>query len=273
MTGRAGPLRPRRADVADTYDRGAAAYQALWSAVILPPAAALVRFLELHGRCVVADVGAGTGALLGAIRSAAPAARVVALDVSAGMLQIARTRRGASAVLADALALPLAGGTADAVILAYVLFHLADPARAVAEAARVLRPGGRAGTITWAWERGPRAGTVWEQILADAGVPPAPLRRVDAGLDRPGPVEALLRSAGLRPARIWTKRLHHQWDRSSFWQLASGSGPNRVRLSRLTPAARADMLARLENALGQLPPQDFQWEGEVICAVAAKLAV
>jgi ubiquinone/menaquinone biosynthesis C-methylase UbiE len=92
---------------------------------------------------VIADIGAGTGALLGPIGSAAPAARVVALDASTRMLRIARTRRGASAVLADALALPLADGTADAVILAYVLFHLADPARAAAEAARVLRPGGR----------------------------------------------------------------------------------------------------------------------------------
>jgi SAM-dependent methyltransferase len=270
VTGRAGPLRPRRADVADIYDRGAAAYQALWSAVILPPAAALVRFLGPHGRCVVADVGAGTGALIGTIRSAAPAARVVALDASAGMLQITRSRRAAAPVLADALDLPLADGTADAVILAYVLFHLADPARALAEAARVLRPGGQAGTITWAWERGPRASTVWDQILTEASVPPAPLRRADAGLDRPGAVEALLRSAGLRPARIWNQRLHHQWDRSSFWELASGSGPNRLRLSRLTPAARAGVLARAKNALGQLGPQDFLWEGEVICAVATK---
>jgi trans-aconitate methyltransferase len=95
VTGRAGPVRPRRADVADLYDRGAAAYQALWSPVILPPAAALVRDLGLANRCVVADVGAGTGALLAAIRAAAPAARVVALDASAGMLHIARTRRAA----------------------------------------------------------------------------------------------------------------------------------------------------------------------------------
>jgi SAM-dependent methyltransferase len=260
--------RPRRSDVAGSYDRGAAAYEALWSPVILPPAAVLVRSLGLHGRCVVADVGAGTGALLGAIYSAAPDAQVVALDASAGMLRVARTRGGAPAVLADALALPLADGTADAVILAYVLFHVADPARAVAEAARVLRPGGRVGTITWAWERGPPADTVWDHVLTGAGVPPAPLRRVDAGLNRPGAVDALLRSAGLRPERIWPERLHRQWDRSSYWELASGSGPTRVRLSRLDPAARAGVLARLNSALGQLPADDFAWEGEVICAVA-----
>ncbi len=66
----ADPARPRRADVAASYDRGAAAYEALWSPVILPPAAALAASLGLTGRCVVADVGAGTGALLGARRLA-----------------------------------------------------------------------------------------------------------------------------------------------------------------------------------------------------------
>jgi SAM-dependent methyltransferase len=217
---------------------------------------------------VVADVGAGTGALLCSIHSAAPDARILALDASAGMLRIARARRGASAILADALALPLADGTVDAVILAYVLFHVADPARAVAEAARVLRPGGRVGTITWAWERGPRADDVWDQILAGAGVPPAPLRRVDSGLDLPGAVDALLRSAGLWPERIWPVQLQHQWDRSSFWELASGSGSSQVRLGRLDPAARAGVLACLNSTLGQLTTQDFAWEGEVICAVA-----
>ena len=172
MTERTEPPRPRRADVADGYDRGAQAYEALWSPVILPPAAALVRFLGLTGRCVVADVGAGTGALLGAIRSAAPTARVVSFDASAGMLRIARTQRGAQAVVADALALPLAEAAADAVILAYVLFHLADPSLAVAEAARVLRPGGRVGAITWAWERVSRAEVVWDQALVMVPIRP-----------------------------------------------------------------------------------------------------
>jgi hypothetical protein len=40
------------------------------------------------------------------------------------------------------------------------------------------------------------------------------------------------------------------------------------RLDRLDPAARAGVLARLNSTLGQLAPQDFAWEGEVICAVA-----
>ena len=166
---------------------------------------------------------------------------------------------------------PLPGyGIADAAILAYVLFHLSDPAEALAGAARVLRPGGRAGTITWAWQRGPRAGTVWDQILAGAGVPPSPPRRADTGLDRPAAVEALLRAAGLQPERIWTERLRQQWDQPSYWELATGSGPARLRLRLIDAAPQADVLARLQAALGRLAPQDFLWEGEVICAVAAK---
>ena len=262
--------RPRRADVADSYDLGSGAYEALWSPLILPPAAALVRRLELDGAGLVVDVGAGTGALLAAIRSVAPAARTVAVDASEQMLRFARTRRGASAVLADALALPLAGGCADAVILAYVLFHLADPVRALGDAARVLRPGGRVGTVTWSWERLPRASAVWEEILSGAGVPPGPLRSADTGLDRPEAMTATLRAAGLRPVRIWPQRLRRQWDRSSHLRLASGGGASRVRLSRVDADTRADALARLERAVARLDPEDLVFEGEVLCAIASK---
>jgi SAM-dependent methyltransferase len=270
VTEDAGPLRPQRAGVAGIYDRGAAAYEALWSPVILPPATVLVRSLGLRGRCVVADVGAGTGALLGAIRSAAPAALVVTVDASAGMLRIARTRRGAHAVLADALAVPLASGTADAVILAYVLFHLADPLAALREAARVLRPRGTVGTVTWASERTERAQVMWDDALEEAGVPRLPPRRVDAGLDSPEGLDAQLREAGLTPTRIWPERIRRQWDPESFWALATGSGVNRQRLGLIDPQASSALLARLRARLGELGPEDFWFEGEVICAVAAK---
>lgn len=136
MTQQADPPRPRHIDVAESYNRGVDAYEVLWSPVILPPAIALVRRLELGSANLVVDVGAGTGALLAAIRSAAPTARTVALDASEQMLRVARLR-GTSAILGDALALPLSAACPDAVVLAYVLPHLADPVLALAEAARV----------------------------------------------------------------------------------------------------------------------------------------
>jgi SAM-dependent methyltransferase len=173
------------------------------------------------------------------------------------MLRIARTRRGAQAVVADALALPLADGAADAVILAYVLFHLADPSIAVAEAARVLRPAGRVGTITWAWEQGPTAQTLWDQVLTKADAPPGPLRRVDAGLDRPEAVKTLLRSAGLRPERTWRQRLHHQWDPSSFGELAAAGAQTGFGSAASTPAPATVCWPARKAASAGWPRQTF----------------
>jgi len=264
------PARPRRADVITSYDLGVEGYEQMWSPVILPGAAALVPWLGLRDRALVLDVGAGTGALISAIRSAAPAARVIAIDASGEMLRVAHVRRGATAVHADAMALPVAAATVDAVVLAYVLFHLADPLAALKEAARVLRPGGRVGTATWASERTERAQLVWNQALAEAGVPLLPVRRVDAGLDSPQALDSLLRAAGFMPLHIWREQLQHQWDPASFWGLATGWGVNRQRLSLIEPDARSALLTRLRARLNQLGPEDYLWEGEVICAAGTK---
>jgi ubiquinone/menaquinone biosynthesis C-methylase UbiE len=107
--------------------------------VILPAAAALVPFLGRDS--MVLDVGAGTGALTPVIRSAAPDARVISVDATWEMLRVAHVRRATAAVQADAQALPVAAGSVDAVVLAYVLFHLSGPDRGLREATRVLRLG------------------------------------------------------------------------------------------------------------------------------------
>jgi ubiquinone/menaquinone biosynthesis C-methylase UbiE len=140
----AASARPRRADVVAAYALGVASYEQLGGPVILPAAVALVPFLGLGWDNVVLDVGAGTGALTPAIRSAAPDALVISVDATWEMLRVAHVRRATAAVQADAQALPVAAGSVDAVVLAYVLFHLSEPDRALREATRVLRP--RAGS-------------------------------------------------------------------------------------------------------------------------------
>lgn len=100
----------------------------------------------LDERWNVADLGCGTGGLVEAL---APfVARVVGVDSSAAMLQAARKR---TAHLANVElkrgaveALPLDDGSLDAALVVLVLHHLAEPAKALAEVARVLKPGGRA---------------------------------------------------------------------------------------------------------------------------------
>ncbi|HEX8829618.1 MAG TPA: metalloregulator ArsR/SmtB family transcription factor [Longimicrobium sp.] len=93
----------------------------------------------------VGDLGCGTGRLAAAL---APfVERVVAVDASAAMLEAARARLGTAAnveVRAGELeALPVADGELDAAVASLVLHYLADPAAALAEAFRALRPGGR----------------------------------------------------------------------------------------------------------------------------------
>jgi ArsR family transcriptional regulator len=94
---------------------------------------------------IVGDLGCGTGQVSAAL---APfVARVIAVDTSAAMLQAAKRRlQGVANVdlrRGDLEALPIDDGRLDAATLMLVLHHVPEPARAVAEVARVLKPGGR----------------------------------------------------------------------------------------------------------------------------------
>lgn len=94
-----------------------------------------------RGRCVV-DLGCG-GGLLG-VPLAAAGATVVGVDLARTALQAASQRRqqGFLPVAGDLGTAPIADHSADVVLLADVLEHVADPAAVVGEAARLLRPGG-----------------------------------------------------------------------------------------------------------------------------------
>jgi SAM-dependent methyltransferase len=93
----------------------------------------------------VLEIGVGTGRMARPL--AAAGLRVTGLDLSAGMLAHLRTHwpgelAAARLVQADANRLPLAAGAYDAVVAVHVLQLLADWSSALAEARRVLRPGG-----------------------------------------------------------------------------------------------------------------------------------
>lgn len=94
----------------------------------------------------VGDLGCGTGQIAALV--APHVARVIAVDGSPDMLRAARRRlkRLANVDLrrGELEALPVDTGQLDAAVLALVLHHLPEPLRALAEVARVLKPGGRA---------------------------------------------------------------------------------------------------------------------------------
>ncbi|MYW10064.1 methyltransferase domain-containing protein [Streptomyces sp. SID2563] len=90
------------------------------------------------------DIGCGTGLVTGQIAAARPGLRVTGSDAAHGMAVVARERVGA-VVLADARRLPLPDAAVDAVSAVWLLHLLREPGAVravVAEAARVLRPGG-----------------------------------------------------------------------------------------------------------------------------------
>lgn len=116
--------------VAAMYDRARPPYPADAIDWMLPP-----------GASRAADVGAGTGKLTRQLRERG--LEVVAVEPSAGMrAQLRRAVPGAAVVGGTGERLPLADRSVDAILYAQA-WHWVDPALAVAEAARVLVPGGR----------------------------------------------------------------------------------------------------------------------------------
>jgi SAM-dependent methyltransferase len=114
---------------------------ALGAELVYGPIAAQLVAMSPHslaGRTVL-DAGAGTGAASSALKTRH--ARALATDLSAGMLAWDAAARPPSAV-ADIRALPLADGSVDDAVAAFVLNHLTDPVSGLAELTRVTRPGG-----------------------------------------------------------------------------------------------------------------------------------
>jgi arsenite methyltransferase len=128
----------------------------------------------------IVDIGAGPGFL--AAELAAEGARVVAVDTSASMRELARAR-GVDFAVEDgsAEALPLADGSVDAAVATQVLEYVPDVPGALAEIRRVLRPGGRVLLLDTDWDsvvwhsgdadRTRAVLAAWEEHLADPYLP------------------------------------------------------------------------------------------------------
>ena len=139
-------LDKRRADVATMFDGVARRYDLLNSILSLGLDA---RWRE---RCVVAvaprqdervlDLAAGTG--VSSVAYARAGAHVFPTDLSMGMLQVGKQNRpGLPFTAGDALALPYADDSFDAVTISYGLRNVEDTRAGLRELLRVTKPGGR----------------------------------------------------------------------------------------------------------------------------------
>lgn len=122
---------------------------------------------------VVGDLGCGTGELAGSL---APfVGRVIGVDASKPMLAAARRRlEGMDNVdlrPGELEALPITDAELDAAVLFLVLHYVVEPARALAEVTRVLKPGGRVLVVDMMphehEEYRQRMGHVWQGFAAD----------------------------------------------------------------------------------------------------------
>ena len=158
------------------------------------------------------DVGCGPGTITAA--AAARGADAVGVDLADGMLALGRERHpGLRLVKGDAEALPFGDGEFDAVIGGFILNHLPSAEAAVAETARVLRPGGRLAVAVWDEPSRNRLLGELTAAVHDAGVPvrgglpegPDPYRHAD-----PERMCELLRCAGRAATRARRLSLVHE---------------------------------------------------------------
>ncbi len=130
---------------------------------------------------LVLDLAAGTGTSSRAFTTAG--ARCVACDFSLGMLEVGARRPGQGVRFAagDALALPFAERSFDAVTISFGLRNVADPLAALTELLRVTRPGGRLVLCEFSHLKPEPLNALYEQYLGRAL--PAVARRLSGNAE------------------------------------------------------------------------------------------
>jgi SAM-dependent methyltransferase len=155
--------------------------------------------VALRGRRVL-DVGAGTGAASRAIQRAG--GRPIAVDVAPGMLVVDRKRRP-PALAADGRRLPFAARSCGALVAAFSFNHVPDPHVAMAEAGRVVAPGGVVLVSSYASDDDHPVKAAVDRAAREAGWVPEPWvddlrRRAMPKLATPAAAVAAAKRAGLR---------------------------------------------------------------------------
>jgi ubiquinone/menaquinone biosynthesis C-methylase UbiE len=200
------------------------------------------------------DIGCGNGAFTELLVERCAPAETYGLDPSEAQLAFARNRataQGADFLQGDALALPFPNNRFDAAVMALVIFFLSNPAKGVAEMARVVRPGGIAATYVWDMLGG---GFPWEPIHAgmrEIGITPLLPPTINAS--RLDVLRDLWTAAGIEATELQTitvQRIFLSFD--EFWSTTTLAASLQPTLATMT----SDAIERLKAQVRQRLPAD-----------------
>lgn len=262
-------------ELAAEYARTAEAYEQYWSPVIRPMALPLLPKLPLARAARVLDVGAGSCALWGDLRAAAPSAELLGIDRSHGMLRAGASHVGRLAVM-DCQALGLRRGSIDVATMVFVLFHVPDPALALEELLPALRPGGVLGITTWGKDSVTPGAAIWTEELDRAQAEPDPRDpsvMQHARMDTPAKLRDLVEHAGFSDVRTWTGQFSFQWSVERLLAMQTRCGIPHRRLGTLAPEAGAACVDRVRARFGRLTEPELRQDSEVVFGIAARPAL
>lgn len=202
----------------------------------------------------VLEIAAGTGVVTTALREALPDTAIVATDLNEAMLAVARANQEVTGIewqKADAQDLPFEAESFDAIACQFGIMFFPDPAKAIAEMKRVLRPGGIVAIYVWgSLEQNPAAkaaqAAVGQLFPED---PPLFMGRTPHGHADPEPYLAMLRDAGFAEAKAeWVAKVGRS---PSAQRLAEGfclGTPLRGELEARRPGSPQEAVAPVTDA-------------------------
>jgi len=202
----------------DLWRDKADAYRRSFAGLCAHPVPLLLDAVRASSTTRVLDVGCGTGTLTEA--AAARGADVTAVDAEPSMVTATAARvPSATTCVATLPGLPFPSASFDAVAANFVVNHVARPAVAAADLARVTRAGGRVGVTVWPHPPPPLQ-RLWDEVIAAAGVTKPPMPGVAAEDDFPRTSEGLgnlLRRAGVLDIESTIVEWDHRVDPEQWW--------------------------------------------------------
>jgi SAM-dependent methyltransferase len=181
----------------------------------------------LPGQTIL-ELGAGTGETgFAAARLVGDGGRLISSDLPPGMVEVAKRRAGELGVenaefrVIDAEHIDLEDGSVDGIVCRWAYMLMPDPAAALAESRRVLRPGGRlALAVMGGPAQNPWASSVAKSIVGLGLIPPIDPKAAGGvfSLAEPDDLRALLLGAGFDDVRMEEMEFHLRFsDFEDYW--------------------------------------------------------